>query len=185
MKIYTRTGDRGSTSLLGGKRVSKSDVRIDAYGTVDELSSYLGLLADHKENGSRKYFLKTVQEQLFSIGSILAVEPGKSFDYIPEIDEAHIKDIEKQIDKMNEELPEMRYFILPGGHTLISFTHIARCVCRRAERSVALLMKQADVEEIILKYLNRLSDYLFVLSRKVGQELGVEEKPWKPREKEK
>ena len=183
MKIYTRTGDKGSTSLLGGKRVSKSDTRIAAYGDVDELNSYLGLLADHKENENRNLFLKAIQEQLFIVGSILATEPGKSFDYIPEITEVQIKDIEDQIDLMNEELPEMRHFILPGGHSLVSFTHIARCVCRRAERSVALLMEKENVEQIILSYLNRLSDYLFVLSRKVGHELGVEERLWKPRER--
>ena len=184
MKIYTRAGDKGSTSLLGGKRVPKSDARIDAYGTVDELNSYMGLLADHKENEGREVFLRSVQENLFVIGSILAVEPGKTFDYVPELTEDQVKALEDEIDSMNESLPEMKFFILPGGHPLVSTTHVARTVCRRAERNVAALSETEEINAVLLQYLNRLSDYLFVLARLVGKELGVSEVPWRPREKE-
>ena len=182
MKIYTRTGDKGQTSLLGGKRVSQSDLRIEAYGNTDELNAYIGLLRDHKENTTRAGYLTEIQSQLFTIGSHLAVEPGKSFDYIPEINESFIESLEKAIDNMNDNLPEMKNFVLPGGHLLISWCHIARCVCRRVERSVIALSEKQKIDEIIIRYLNRLSDYLFVLSRKIANELNVKEVPWKPRD---
>lgn len=181
MKIYTRTGDKGETSLLGGARVSKADLKIESYGTVDELNSYLGLLRDHTELVNHKNLLIRVQENLFSIGSKLAVETGKSFDYIPEIAESEVSILEQEMDQMDSKLPEMRNFVLPGGHPLISYCHITRCVCRRAERLVIALGEREPVDEIIIKYLNRLSDFLFVMARELTLELGAEEIPWKPR----
>ena len=153
MKIYTRTGDKGQTSLLGGARVSKADLKIESYGTVDELNSYLGLLRDHAELANHKKLLIRIQENLFTIGSKLAVESGKSFDYIPGIEESEVSILEQEMDKMDSKLPEMRNFVLPGGHPLISYCHIARCVCRRAERLVIALANREPVEEIIIKYL--------------------------------
>ncbi len=181
MKIYTRTGDKGTTALLGGKRVSKSDLRIEAYGTVDELNSYLGLLRDHEELSGKSELLIRIQNQLFVMGSHLAAEPGKSFDYIPDFKENESKVLEDAIDEMDASLPEMRNFILPGGHQLVSFIHIARCVCRRAERAIIELSQSENVLDQIIIYLNRLSDYLFVLSRVVAQQVGAEEVPWTPR----
>jgi len=181
MKIYTRTGDKGTTALLGGKRVSKSDLRINAYGTIDELNSYLGLIRDHDEIPDEKELLIGIQNQLFIIGSHLATEPGKSFDYVPPVDKNEAAKLEESIDKMNDTLPEMSHFILPGGHKLISFIHIARCVCRRAERSAVELAQSEEISDLIIIYLNRLSDYLFVLSRAVALKVGAEEVPWTPR----
>ena len=181
MKIYTKTGDKGTTALLGGARVPKSALRIEAYGTIDELNAYIGLLRDQEVNGKRQGFLHDIQNKLFSIGSLLAAQPGKKLDYLPEIneDEAHI--LESAIDDMNASLPEMKNFILPGGHQAVSFCHIARCVCRRAERKVVALADQEAVASGIIVYLNRLSDYLFVLSRLMTQELGADEVIWKGR----
>lgn len=181
MKIYTKTGDQGQTSLLGGARVSKSHVRIEAYGTIDELNSYMGLLRDQPVNQLRKDLLKELQDRLFTIGSVLAADPKKPSLKIPDLKEKDILLLEQEMDKMDELLPEMRNFILPGGHPSVSFCHIARCVCRRAERLVISLQGQEPVAEIVIKYLNRLSDYLFVLSRKMAYELGSEEVPWKAR----
>ena len=181
MKIYTRTGDKGETSLLGGARVSKADMKIEAYGTVDELNSYLGLLRDHEELRVHKQLLIKIQENLFTIGSILAVESGKTFDYVPDITEAEITVMEEEIDRMDAQLPEMRNFVLPGGHPLISYCHISRCVCRRAERLVIALSEKEPVDALIIKYLNRLSDFLFVMARKLTLDLGVEEIAWTPR----
>lgn len=181
MKIYTKTGDDGTTALLGGTRVLKSDLRIEAYGTVDELNSYIGLLRDMEVNFSRKELLKEIQDRLFTIGATLASDKRKPNLKIPPLFEADIELLEKEIDNMNAELPEMRYFVLPGGHIHVSQCHIARAVCRRTERLVISLKESEPVEDIILRYLNRLSDFLFVLSRKIGQELGVEEVFWKPR----
>lgn len=180
MKIYTRKGDRGTTSLLGGKRLPKSDPRIDAYGTIDELNSYIGLIRDQNAIEDLKAFLINVQNQLFLIGSHLAAEPGKEFDYLDPFDEKETEKLEEAIDEMNETVPEMKHFVLPGGHTLVSFIHIARCVCRRAERGVVGL-DDDSLDEGIVRYLNRLSDYLFVLSRFVSHREGAEEVPWKPR----
>lgn len=181
MKIYTKTGDQGTTSLFGGKRVSKADLRIDTYGTIDELNSYLGLLRDQEVNKKRKDFLVEIQDRLFTIGSILATEPGNTKVKIPHLVPADIEVLEKEIDVMDAALPPMRFFVLPGGHASVSFCHIARTVCRRAERLVIALNATETIDVLVIQYLNRLSDYLFMLSRMMTQELNVEETPWKPR----
>jgi cob(I)alamin adenosyltransferase len=181
LKIYTKSGDQGETSLYGGKRVSKADIRIESYGTVDELNSYMGLLGDLDVNKGRKLLLKEIQDRLFTIGSALAADPDKPKLKKPDLLESDVELLEREIDLMQEQLPEMKFFILPGGHQHVSFCHLARTVCRRAERLVILLAETDPVEIVIMMYLNRLSDYLFVLSRKMTLELGVEEIPWKPR----
>ena len=181
MKIYTKTGDAGTTSLFGGKRVSKADLRIDTYGTVDELNSYLGLLRDQDVNQKRKDILVEIQDRLFTIGSILATEPGNTKVKIPALAESDIIYLEAAMDKMDEALPPMRFFVLPGGHPSVSFGHVARTVCRRAERLIIALHEQEAVEPLVIKYLNRLSDYLFVLCRMMAHELNIEETPWKPK----
>lgn len=180
MKIYTKTGDQGTTSLFGGKRVSKAALRIDAYGTVDELNSFMGLIRDQDVNQKRKDVLIKIQNTLFIIGSILATEPGNTKVKIPSLQEADIVLLEKEIDAMDETLPPLRFFILPGGHPSVSFCHVARTVCRRAERLTMALHEQEPTDPLVIKYLNRLSDYLFMLSRKMTNELGVEEIAWKP-----
>jgi cob(I)alamin adenosyltransferase len=180
MKIYTKKGDKGETSLIGGTRLPKNHIRIEAYGTVDELNSYIGLLRDQAIDEHSKTVLIEIQDRLFTIGSHLAADPVKSKMKLPEIKEEDVVTLEKEIDLMNELLPEMRSFVLPGGHTIVSFIHIARCVCRRAERATIELAQSSKVDEIIIKYLNRLSDYLFVLSRKLTSDLKAEEIPWKP-----
>jgi len=182
MKIYTKKGDKGETSLLGGTRVKKSNIRIESYGTVDELNSWLGLIRDQNISSDTKKILVHIQDRLFTIGSHLASDPNKKGIKIPDIKEEDIVALEKQIDKMNEVLPEMKNFVLPGGHTTVSYCHIARCVCRRAERCAVNLASKEKVEDIIIKYLNRLSDYLFVLSRKFSHDLKAEEIPWKPKQ---
>lgn len=160
MKLYTKTGDKGQTSLLGGKKVSKSDLRIEAYGNVDELNSFIGLLKDHPEVeariGNQFYWL---QENLFSIGSILATAPGFTGFDLPEISDIEVKQIEVWIDKYSGELPELKTFILPGGHQVVSLCHVCRTVCRRAERSIIALSKEEEVEGHIIQFMNRLSDY--------------------------
>lgn len=181
MKIYTKTGDKGTTSLFGGTRVDKSDMRIDAYGTIDELNSYIGLLRDQEVNQSRKSFLIAIQENLFVIGSILATESEDHKAKIPQLSEEATFRLENAMDEMDKSLPAMRNFVLPGGHPSISYCHITRCVCRRAERLVVALSRHVDLEDKVLVYLNRLSDYLFVLARKMTQELQAEETPWKPK----
>jgi cob(I)alamin adenosyltransferase len=181
MKIYTKTGDKGQTSLLGGSRVPKHHLRIESYGTIDELNSHIGLLRDQAINAKHIEVLLEIQDRLFTIGSYLASEPEKSKVKIPLLNEEDVVFLEKQIDELNDALPPMRSFILPGGHTTVSFCHIARCVCRRAERLVVHLSETEAVSDTILRYLNRLSDYLFVLARKLSQELHAEEYPWKPR----
>lgn len=178
MKIYTKTGDKGETSLLGGARVPKYHLRIEAYGTVDELNSHLGLIRDQEMEKETKEFLIQIQDNLFVIGSHLAKEPGKDKVKIPSINEEMIVDLENAMDQYNEELPDMKFFVLPGGHPTVSHCHIARCVCRRAERISVHLSNESEVDPIITKYLNRLSDYLFVLSRKFTQDLNAEEIPW-------
>ena len=180
MKIYTKKGDKGETGLLGGTRVSKSDIRIEAYGTVDELNSWIGLIRDQKVDDNTKKLLIHIQDRLFTIGSHLASDPKKKGMKLPDIIESDVTLLEKEMDQMNESLPEMRSFVLPGGHTTVSYCHIARCVCRRAERCTVLLASKEKVEDILIKYLNRLSDYLFVLSRKLSHDLQAEEIPWKP-----
>jgi cob(I)alamin adenosyltransferase len=181
MKIYTKTGDKGETSLIGGTRVKKSHVRIESYGTIDELNSYIGLVRDQEVNAARKDLLKEIQDRLFTIGSSLASDPEKSKMKIPDLHAEDIALLEKEIDQMNEELPPLRVFVLPGGHQSVSFCHLARCVCRRAERLTIALQEESFVADLVIQYLNRLSDYLFVLSRKMAQELNAEEVPWKPR----
>ena len=181
MKIYTKTGDNGQTSMVGGTRVSKTELRIEAYGTVDELNSYVGLLRDQEINNHRKDILKEIQDRLFTIGSILASEPEQTKKRIPDLHESDIELLEREMDKMDESLEPMRFFILPGGHQSVSFGHLARTVCRRAERITLRLAQEMEVNELVIKYLNRLSDYLFVLCRMMIKELNIEEISWKPR----
>lgn len=180
-RVYTKTGDKGETSLIGGTRLPKQHIRIEAYGTVDELNSFIGVVRDQGINEHSKTVLIEIQDRLFTLGSLLAADPEKNKMKLPEIIEGDILFLEKEIDKMDEVLPEMKHFVLPGGHQAVSFCHVARCVCRRAERATLKLAENEKVEEIIYKYLNRLSDYLFVLSRKLAHDLKVEETPWKPR----
>ena len=181
MKIYTKTGDKGQTSLLGGSRVPKYHLRIESYGTLDELNSNIGLLRDQGLSDLMTTELLEIQDRIFTLGSILASEPGKSKVKIPQISEDDIKFLEDSIDRMNDELPEMRHFVLPGGHQAVSVCHIARCICRRAERNIVHLQEGSEVPELAIQYMNRLSDYLFVLSRKISQEKGANETAWKPR----
>jgi len=182
-KIYTKTGDLGKTSLIGGTKVSKSNIRIETYGTMDELNSYIGLVSDYCNDERSKNILKEIQDRLFTIGSSLACDPDKEQKLkIPDLKENDVEFLEKEIDKMNETLPEMKHFILPGGHVAVSTIHIARCVCRRAERRCVNMREQElFVDPLVIKYVNRLSDYLFVLARYNGHLLKVAEIIWKPR----
>lgn len=183
MKIYTKTGDKGTTSLIGGTKVPKSHMRIEAYGTIDELNSYLGLIRDLVAVPHITDIISGIQDRLFTIGSALACDPIKEPKMrLPDLHKEDITLLENEIDKMNEELEPMRSFIIPGGHTTVSHIHIGRCICRRAERScVRLELESLEVEPMILQYLNRLSDYLFMLGRYVAHLLQVPEIPWKPR----
>ena len=183
MKIYTKTGDSGKTSLLGGTKVFKNNPRIEAYGTVDELNSYIGLLSDFSNDDNAKNILKEIQDRLFTIGAELACDPEKNSRItLPDLHESDVELLEKEIDKMQEELPVMKNFILPGGHPAVSFAHVARCVCRRAERcAVNLQENKGAVDQLIIKYLNRLSDYLFVLARYLGMKNNAPEIIWKAR----
>jgi cob(I)alamin adenosyltransferase len=185
MKIYTKTGDKGQTSLFGGKRVSKAHTRVDAYGNIDELNAYLGLLRDLISNEDHKATLLKIQNELFVVGSHLATPPeqktlksGKNRLTIESIEVSHITYLEQEIDQLEQNLPKMTHFILPGGHVVVSTCHVARNICRRAERSCVKLAQYSEVEEHILTYLNRLSDYLFVLARKLAFELQIEEIKW-------
>lgn len=177
MKIYTKTGDEGSTSLLYGERVSKGDLRIEAYGSVDELNANLGLLNDLLVDSATNYFLKNIQDNLFVIGSNLACE--KIENKLTKLGLNEIESIENAIDKINSQLPDLKHFIIPGGHFNVSICHICRTVCRRAERIVVRLSEVMNVDPTIIVYLNRLSDYFFVLSRKISLDLGIEEVKWK------
>ncbi len=181
MKIYTKTGDKGLTSLIGGTRVPKSSLRIECYGTVDELNSHIGLVRDQEVNAARRPLLKEIQDRLFTIGSALAADPEKSKMKLPDLHEADVTLLEEEMDRLNLDLPELRAFILPGGHPAVSHAHVARCVCRRAERLVIHLGEDSFVAELVAVYLNRLSDFLFVLSRAMAHELGVEEVTWQAR----
>jgi len=188
MKIYTKTGDKGTTALFGGTRVPKHHIRIESYGTVDELNSYIGLIRDQKIDTHYKDILIKIQDRLFTVGAILATDPnkatlksGKERLNIPKIDEEDCKLLESEMDKMNDSLPPMTHFVLPGGHTTVSYCHIARCVCRRSERLATLLHEQEPLNEQVLMYLNRLSDYLFVLARKLSNDLQAEEIKWIPK----
>jgi cob(I)alamin adenosyltransferase len=176
LKIYTKTGDAGLTSLISGRRISKGELRIEAYGTIDELNSHIGLVRDQDVNIVRLSFLKEIQDLLFVIGSNLANDNNNQ--KIPELAAINIKNIEVEIDNMNAELPDLKHFILPGGHQSVSFGHIARTVCRRAERLVVRVNEIEDIDENIIIFLNRLSDYLFVLCRKMCSELNISEVIW-------
>ena len=177
-KVYTKTGDKGQTSLIGGTRLPKQHIRIEAYGTVDELNSWIGLLRDQAIDTNSIKILLEVQDRLFTIGSLLAADPAKNKMKLPDIKEEDIVLLEKEIDAMEETLPEMKSFVLPGGHTIVSYCHLARCVCRRGERAVLRVAENEKVDELVYKYLNRLSDYLFVLSRKLAHDLKAPETPW-------
>ncbi|MFC4210527.1 cob(I)yrinic acid a,c-diamide adenosyltransferase [Pedobacter lithocola] len=181
MKIYTKTGDKGQTSLIGGTRVAKSHVRIETYGTVDELNSYIGLIMCQEINPQYQNLLKEIQDRLFTIGSSLAADPEKSSMKIPDLHDEDIILLEKEMDEMNEALPALKHFVLPGGNTVVSYCHVARCVCRRAERLSVELAASSFVEDKVTIYLNRLSDYLFVLARKLNLDFGTEENIWIPR----
>ena len=188
MKIYTKTGDKGTTALFGGTRVPKHHIRIESYGTVDELNSHLGLIRDQDINPEYKALIIEIQDRLFTVGAILATDPekavlknGKARLNIPKITDKDITKLEEEMDKMNEALPPMTHFVLPGGHQTVSFCHIARCVCRRAERLASALNDLEPFQPESLIYLNRLSDYLFVLARKLSYDLKAEEIKWIPK----
>lgn len=187
MKVYTKTGDKGTTALFGGDRVPKHHIRIESYGTVDELNSHIGLVRDQDINPHYKEILIRIQDRLFTAGAILATPPqkevlknGKQRLNIPRISEADIQLLENEIDSMEEALPPMTHFVLPGGHTTVSYCHIARCVCRRAERLSVRLNEIEAIDPLVLTYLNRLSDYLFVLARKLSADLSANEVKWIP-----
>lgn len=187
MKIYTKTGDKGTTALFGGTRVPKHHIRIESYGTVDELNSHLGLIRDQEIAPHYKKMLMRIQDKLFTLGAILATDPdkailksGKERLNIPKLKNADIELLETEMDAMNEVLPPMTHFVLPGGHSTVSYCHIARCVCRRAERLATMLNEEEPLDASVLIYLNRLSDYLFVLARKLSNDLQAEEIKWIP-----
>ena len=188
MKIYTKTGDKGTTALFGGTRVPKHHSRIESYGTIDELNSHIGLIRDQAIDPIHKKVLMEIQDRLFTVGAILATDPekttlknGKDRLNIPKISESDIKLLEDNMDNMNAALPPMTNFVLPGGHQTVSFCHIARTVCRRAERLASHLNDMEPFQPETLMYINRLSDYLFVLARKLSHELQAEEIKWIPK----
>jgi len=188
MKVYTKTGDKGTTALFGGTRVPKHHIRIESYGTIDELNSHIGLIRDQDIKEEHKKLLIEIQDRLFVSGAILATAPekevlksGKQRLNIMRISEEDIVILENEIDRIDELLPPMTHFILPGGHPIVSYCHIARCVCRRAERLVSQLNEEEPIDELVLKYLNRLSDYLFMLARILSSELNIKEVKWIPR----
>jgi len=188
MKIYTKTGDKGTTALFGGTRVPKHHIRIECYGTVDELNSYIGLIRDQDIDTHTKGILIHIQDRLFTLGAILATDPkkatlksGKDRLKIEKIEEKDIATLESEIDRMNDTLPPMTHFILPGGHQTVSYCHITRCVCRRTERLATFLNEKEPIDILVLMYLNRLSDYLFVLARKLTQDLQAKEIKWVPK----
>jgi len=182
-KIYTKTGDKGSTSLIGGVRVPKNHIRIESYGTIDELNSYLGMVHDLCDSQEVGTWLHEIQDRLFTIGSVLATSPEKEVKMkLPDLHDEDVSWLEGKIDLMNETLPEMRSFILPGGNLAASTAHVARCVCRRAERiCVGMAEVNEEVPDLIIRYLNRLSDFLFVLARYLGHLKGAAEIPWRAR----
>lgn len=181
-RIYTKTGDAGETALFGGRRVSKSDLRVDAYGTVDELNAFIGLLRDSTGHPPARAVLRDIQERLFSIGAHLASDPQKQ-PMPPDLEPADIQQLELAMDEMDAGLPPLTHFILPGGHTSVSVCHICRTVCRRAERLTVALHREEPVAPLVLQYLNRLSDYFFMLARQLGADAGAEEIVWLPRTK--
>jgi cob(I)alamin adenosyltransferase len=180
-KIYTKTGDAGTTALIGGARVPKNDLRIETYGTVDELNSWIGLIRDQEIAKHYTDILLEVQDRLFTMESSLARGPGSDDIPLPGLEEKDISLLESEIDEMNEALTPLSSFILPGGNTVVSYCHLARTVCRRSERLAIQMTEQFGVEALNIKYLNRLSDYLFVLARKLALDTGAVETPWKPR----
>lgn len=179
-KIYTKTGDTGETGLFGGKRISKDDLRIEAYGTIDELNAIIGGLADAIADETIRVFLRLVQADLFVIGSHLAKDPDKELP-LPALPGFRIHQLEQAMDAWDIHLEPLKNFILPGGHPTVSATHLARCVCRRAERRTVSLDRIASLDPIIIQYLNRLSDYFFTLSREIARQLQVEEIKWIPK----
>ena len=180
MKVYTKTGDDGTTSLFSGKRVPKHDVRIKAYGTIDELNSWIGLVRDHAGDEIHTELVR-IQNNLMTIGSQLANDSDNL--PIPKISEEQVEHLEKSIDRITAELPPLKNFVIPGGHPLISYSHLARCVCRRAERHITELKDITSIDPEIVFYINRLSDYFFTLSRKFSQDLNIEEIKWEPNRK--
>ena len=187
MKVYTKTGDNGTTALFGGTRVPKHHIRIESYGTIDELNSHIGLIRDQDIDPIHKKTLMDIQDRLFTVGAILATDPekatlknGEARLKIPKISEEDIKRLEDSMDSMDAALPPMTHFVLPGGHQTVSFCHIARTVCRRAERLASHLNTLEPFQPETLKYINRLSDYLFVLARKLSHDLHAEEIKWIP-----
>lgn len=183
MKIYTKTGDKGTSIMMGGSILSKSDLKIEACGSIDELNAWIGLLADYTINEHHLPVLREISTMLFNIGANVMVDGESTFAKMPPLFESDITLLETEIDKMNEKLQPLRNFILPGGHKEVSFAHIARTVCRRTERAVVRLSENQEVEDHIIKYLNRLSDYIFILSREMSLNLGVKEIAWNPRKK--
>lgn len=182
MKIYTKGGDTGETALFGGERVPKHHLRIESYGTVDELNSFVGLIRDQGMDEHTFDILIEIQDRLFTLGSMLATPDDKGGKIkIPKLIESDITLLEKEIDVMTDALPPLKSFVLPGGHTTVSYCHIARTVCRRAERLVTHLAENDVVDPLVIQYLNRLSDYFFTLSRKLTKDLGANEVEWKPR----
>lgn len=180
-RIYTKTGDKGQTALFGGRRVAKSHLRVDAYGTVDELNAFIGLLRDAVSDQHVRNLLETVQHRLFTVGAHLASDPDKSLP-TPDLLPADIALLENDMDAMDSQLPPLRHFILPGGHPAVSTCHVCRTVCRRAERLVVALEQSGEpVEEVVMQYLNRLSDWFFMLARKLAQDLQAEEVIWQQR----
>jgi len=179
-KIYTKTGDKGNTSLIGGRRVPKYHIRIEAYGTVDELNAFVGLIRDQKIDEHSSEVLLEIQNCLFIMESVLAKDEKASSRALPELREEDVILLEKEIDRMNEQLPKLTSFVLPGGHPTVSMCHVARTVCRRAERLVIKLNEEYAVQPVTMQYLNRLSDYFFVLARKFTSDLGLDELLWKP-----
>lgn len=182
-RVYTKTGDKGSTGLIGGSRVPKDHIRIEAYGTVDELNSYLGVVSDLVQNATVSAWILEIQDRLFTVGSSLATDPDKAPKMkLPDLHEADIEWLEQRIDEMDDQLPQMKSFILPGGHIAASQAHVARCVCRRAERLCVHMHNNNEfVAAVVTKYLNRLSDFLFVLARYIGWLNKAQEIPWRPR----
>jgi len=180
MKVYTRTGDKGTTALIGGKRVKKYSDRIEAYGTADELTAYIGLIRDSVTNENIKDQLAVIQNNLMVVGGELAADDGFDLSKIPNVKDHFIVWLEQRIDEFEEELPPLKAFVLPGGHIAVSHCHVARTICRRAERKVIFLGEDHKISSLVIQYLNRLSDYLFVLSRKLSKDFNVNEILWEP-----
>lgn len=180
-RIYTKTGDLGETALFGGRRVLKSHLRVDAYGTMDELNAFIGLLADSLEESPHRALLQEIQHRLFSIGAYLASDPDSGGVRQADIEAADVQLLEDSMDALDAQLPELKNFILPGGYPTVSLCHVCRTICRRAERLVVALHQEHPVELTVLQYLNRLSDYFFILARHLSREAGAREIVWMPR----